>query len=409
MDTDQRQPGNPIFDRGTNSDPAFRKNKQEQRPAVSEPFVEEIPLQEATEQDVDSTAKETPEVAKETKAQNDVVVKEAEKEVVSEKSDSDATQPIEISIDNDFNETKPTEAAKETETEITEDMVKKFLAKKGIEVESLEDLSRKEALSEQVQKFKEFEEQTGRGILDFVNTQKDWSKESQEATLREFLKFDQPGYSDEDIEDQIKLWTVSEDDEDELSPKELSEKKLESKRQYNKALAYMQNKAKEFATPLNRVEQPQSEEDIAKAYKPYWDKRDKSIQSFNEVKMKLGDKEISLGITQEDKAVLARLTQSQETIFEPYILVDAKEGDVRINTDSLVFNQAWSIPQIRNRFISEIAKHVQSMSIEKFSRENRNVTLDGNKTAAPTPPSRSGLTVVSTSKNTGRRIGQPII
>jgi len=241
---------------------------------------------------------------------------------------------------------------------------------------------------------------------DFLNSQRDWSKESKEDTLREFLKYEYPNSTDEDLDTRVELLTLTEEDEDEMSPKDLKSKKLEINQVYNKALDFMQKKSKEFATPKKADAKPMTEEDAAKAHRPYWDKRDKSLASLNEIKMRLGDNEISLTISKEHKAMLATQTQTVDSLFQSYVQ-EAKEGEVGVNTDSLLLDQAWANPAIRNTLLADFSKQIQSLTIDEFSKKNRNVNLGKQQKVLPNQNSKAGVTISSTSgssKNMGKAL-----
>jgi hypothetical protein len=386
MDTTEEQTkapiekGNSLFQRGAAADPTLNGSpkKETPQPKAEEPIVEDQPTK--------------PISTKETEIENEVEDPKPEAPKASDDREKEA---------------KTEEAPKGTENAITDEAVLGYLKTKGIDVDDINNLARKETLSENVQKFKDFEEQTGRGMTDFLNSQKDWAKESKDSTLREFLKYEYPSYSEEDLEEHMNMITLTEDDEDEMSAKEISKKKLESKQLYNKALDFMQKKSKEFASPTKTNAQPQTEEQVAESYKPYWSKRDKSLQSFNDIKMSLGGQEISLPISKEQKSMLASATQSIDSLFQPYVQ-EAQKGEVGVNTDSLIEDQAWANKSIRATLLADFSKQLQSITIDNFSKENRNVTLGKNKKGNPKPESKAGLTVVSKSNNSNR-IGKALI
>jgi hypothetical protein len=405
MDTTEEQAQAPIergtslFQRGAAADPTLNglPKKETPQPKAEEPIVEDQPTKPIS-------TKET-EVEKEVEDPKP----EAPKASDDREEEEGGYQPLDLSFGKEEpkKEAKTEEAPKGTENAITDEAVLGYLKTKGIDVDDISNLARKETLSENVQKFKDFEEQTGRGMTDFLNSQKDWSKESKDSTLREFLKYEYPSYSEEDLEEHMNMITLTEDDEDEMSAKEISKKKLESKQLYNKALDFMQKKSKEFATPTKTNAQPQSEEQVAESYKPYWNKRDKSLQSFNEITMSLGGKEISLPISEEQKSMLATATQSIDSLFQPYVQ-EAQKGEVGVNTDSLIEDQAWANKSIRASLLADFSKKLQSIVIDTFSKENRNVTLGKNSKGNPKQESKAGLTVVSKSKNSNR-IGKALI
>ena len=382
---------------------------QKQEPAETKPVEKKEPSQVKVDDIKKTEEPKEPNTSKETKDEEGKVISKVDDKKSSEdREEEGGYKPVELT----FNQEEPKEKAspentsKETENVITDEAVREYLKTKGLDVDSLDQLSRKETLSEPVQKFKEFEEQTGRGMEDFLNSQRDWSKESKEDTLREFLKYEYPNSTDEDLDTRVELLTLTEEDEDEMSPKDLKSKKLEINQVYNKALDFMQKKSKEFATPKKADAKPMTEEDAAKAHRPYWDKRDKSLASLNEIKMRLGDNEISLTISKEHKAMLATQTQTVDSLFQSYVQ-EAKEGEVGVNTDSLLLDQAWANPAIRNTLLADFSKQIQSLTIDEFSKKNRNVNLGKQQKVLPNQNSKAGVTISSTSgssKNMGKAL-----
>ena len=272
----------------------------------------------------------------------------------------------------------PVEEQQET-VSMSEENVLQFLKKQFpdafAEVNGLSELSKKEELPEPVKAFNKFHKETGRGLKDFYNMQKDWSNESPESTIREFYKMTSEGLSDEDIETQLELITVNEDDEFNLSEDEFKRRSLDFKKEHAKALKFMQNKSKEFATPLENAQaqtqhKPMTEEEIAKSYQPYWDARDKSLESYNEIEFSIGIGDVKVPITEDMKKMISERSMTDQSVFQPWI----KDG--KVDAKEIVENIGWAIPEVRKQLLSQIAEQINAISLEDFSKKNRNVNLD---------------------------------
>lgn len=268
---------------------------------------------------------------------------------------------------------------KQEAVSMSEESVLQFLKKQFpdafAEVNGLSELSRKEELPEPVQAFNKFHKETGRGLKDFYNMQKDWSNESPESTIREFYKMTSEGLSDDDIETQLELITVKEDDEFNLSEDEFKRRSLDFKREHAKALKFMQNKSKEFAAPLESAQaqnqhKPMTEEEIAKSYQPYWDARDKSLESYNEIEFSIGIGDVKVPITEDMKKMISERSMTDQSVFQPWI----KDG--KVDAKEIVENIGWAIPEVRKQLLSQIAEQINAISLEDFSKKNRNVNLD---------------------------------
>jgi len=345
-------------------------------------------VEQATEQ-AETQTQATPEQSQETitypntKAPKETETQVVEEEVVVEQVAETKAEPkkeevkapkkdFEVSFNKEPKQ--KTETQKETQT-VTEDVVLKFLNEQGIKASTLQDIQTKEELSDPVKQFKKFHEETnGRGIEDFYNSQKDWAKEPKDKTLAAYYKFKNPNMSDEDIADTIDLKTVTEEDEDTLSERELKSRKIEYNRTYAEALAFMQDKAKDFKTSLKSVEPQQRQltpEEIEKYYQPYWAKRDKSLKELNEIGISLGKiGDINLNITPKQKELVSKYTQTQEAFFERW-----KDKDGGINPDTSNLDTLWSIPEARQELIADMLDQAHTLFMEDFSKTNRNVDL----------------------------------
>ena len=298
---------------------------------------------------------------------------------------------------------------KETEP-MSEQSVLSFLKTKGIEVATINDLSKKEVLSEPVLEFKKFNEKTGRGVEAYLNSKKDWGKSSEDDTIKEYYRYSEPNLSESDIENELVLIKLTEDERDDLSEREVREVDQKYRKTYAKALSYMKNVSNEYSIPREekKIEKKQvSEEDLAKAYKPYWDKRDSSLKKLNDISIKvdnLGD--IKLPITQSQKDMIAQATQTQDDYFSRWMGEDGT-----IDTDKSSLDVAFSIREIRDVLHSEMINQVYNLLKEQESRTRRNVTLDnyGNRSNDSQTGKKGVITFNSKDEKSGSKMGQPLI
>lgn len=124
-----------------------------------------------------------------------------------------------------------------------------FLKKsKGLDVESFDDLlkpkeSRK--LSPEVEKFLEFSDKTGNtNYNDFLATQKDWSVESKDTVIKEYLKIENPTLSEKQIDFLYnKDYNYDEDIDDE---DEVMLKSINVERDFQKGVKLLDARKEEF-------------------------------------------------------------------------------------------------------------------------------------------------------------------
>jgi hypothetical protein len=329
---------------------------------------------------------------------------ETTKKEEAPKADAKAESDFEVNFGS-TNKTETKEKDNKGETpSLSEEQVLGYLKSINpeLEIEKLSDLSKKETLPESVLKFKKFVEETGRtDIKDFYNTQRDWTKESDESLIKEFYKLQDPNATDEDVNLQYELLQVTEDDEDNLSERELKQRQLEFKNTKNKALNYLEEKRKEYQTPKAVQPKAPTKEEIAAAYKPYWEQRDKALDELKEFKFTTSVGDVEVEFSEDDKKLISQYTQTQEDYFKDW------QGEKGLNAKQVVEDTGWRIPAIREKKIAEIARQVHALTLEQFSKQNRNVKLD--PVPQKTQEAKKGSLEVIGGDNQSQRFGQPLI
>lgn len=333
---------------------------------------------------------------------------EVKSDVSPAKESPQETKPaLKVDFGNQKQETKPEATAPREETPtVSESQVLDYLKNNGLKVEKLSDLTQKVELNEQVEKFRKFNEETGLGAKEYYSLNRDWSSEPKESRILEYLKLNNPNLSDSDIQVQLELLAVTEDDEQELSENELKRKKLEFNKLDAKALGFLKQKQKEFEPPknVNREVTSPTEEDIAKAHRPYWDSRDKSLSTFNEVKFNIeGMGEINIPVTEEDKKLISENTQTLDS------MVNRWKKDDGLNTDSLVKDNGWGIESIRQKWISSIVEQTNALTLENFSKENRHVDLDKTPSSASETNQNERLIIQRPKNRQKEKFGTPLV
>ena len=273
-------------------------------------------------------------------------------------------------------EPKPSTDNKQETVSVTREVVLDFLKKNGFDdIKDLNELSKPETLPEAVAKFKEYHEETGRGIKDFYNLQKDWKSEPKESAIKEYLRLKHPDLDEDQINTQFDVFNVTEEDEEQLSPRELTRAKAEFDKTYSDALSFLNQKTKEYNVPLENVQKPNaqpSKEDIAKAHEPYWKERDNFLKDFNEIKFNIeGIGEIKINIDEDDKSAITQRTETVDSMIASW-----QNDDKSVNHSKLVPDNAWAIPSVREKMLKSIIEQTHTLTLEKFSKENRNVDLD---------------------------------
>ena len=308
--------------------------------------------------------------------------KEETKEELAKKDDKE--EPFKVAFKKEDVITPTPTLTKETATEVTEEAVLGYLQANGINVSATSELSQKEVLPTAVAKFKEFVEKTGRdGIKDFYNAQRDWAKEPKETTIKEFLRYQNPQISEEDIDRQYQLKLVEELTNDEIGDLEDRDLREREQRQldFNKlsveAVSFMAGISKELGAPMEssiRTAKPPTAEQIAEQYRPYREARDKSLTNLNEIVLPLEMGDIKIPISKDMKGLISNISETQESFFTPFA---DKEGRIskQESTDPLVEALAWYHPETRQQMQISMLEQFHALTLDKFSKENRNVDL----------------------------------
>ena len=354
------------------------------------------------------TPAETVKESVDTKTEDDKPREQEKKDTVKKEEAPKADAKAESDFEVNFGSTPKTEPKekdiKEETPSLSEAQVLSYLKSINpeLEIEKLSDLSKKETLPESVLKFKKFVEETGRtDIKDFYNTQRDWTKESDESVIKEYYKLQDPNATDEDVNLQYELLQVTEDDEDNLSERELKQRQLEFKNIKNKALNFLEQKRKEYQTPKAPQPKAPTKEEIAAAYKPYWEQRDKALDELKEFKFTTSVGDVEVEFTEDDKKLISQYTQTQEDFFKDW------QGETGLNTKQVVEDTGWRIPAIREKKIAEIARQVHALTLEQFSKQNRNVKLD--PVPQKTQEAKKGSVEVIGGDNQSQKFGVPLI
>ena len=363
----------------------------EPKPTVTDAADTQKPKETSTQNNVEEQQQQKPKGETQNQTQT---------EKPSEKGDENKPQPkdeikkpslkIDFGGNTNDNEAKPNQQSNEVTRAVTENDVIDFLKKQGLDISKISEVSKKVTLNEEVAKFQKYNEETGRGISDFYNLQKDWNKVSKEERIKSYLRVKHPNLSDEDIQNQFDLISVTEEDEDNLSERELKKARLEFSKLDSEALSFLSQKSKEYAVPLGQAHQHKAPtaEDIAKAHQPYWTARDNSLKKLNEISFNIdGVGEIKLSVDEDDKKFITHNTETVDSFIQRW-----QNGD-SLDTERLVEDTLWSNPSSRQKLIQSIVEQVHALTLDNFSKQNRNVNLDGQPPKQTPTEKNSGLII----------------
>jgi hypothetical protein len=253
---------------------------------------------------------------------------------------------------------EPTEVTPTTTPAIESDTVKSFLKEKyGIEVENLEDLKPKEVakLSPEMEKFVEFTKETNNtSYSDFLETQKDWSQESQESVLKASMKIEKPYLNDEEIDILFS---------DKYGVEELDEFADESEIRANKLKEITAKD--DFQKGLKLLEENKEKYKVAKGF-------DETIpQEFREAKTVI--EKLQLQQEEDDKLIAANrsdyLAQTERIFSNDFKGFEVKVGDesMFIKPENLAETKKTqsSLDEFNNKYFDKLGKVIDPEGLHK--------------------------------------------
>lgn len=108
--------------------------------------------------------------------------------------------------------------------------------------------SESKELPEDVKKYLEFKEETGRGYSDFLEYQRDFTELDEQDIVKRYMMEMNPEFDNEDVQDEfLEAYAYDEDLDDE---KDIRKKTRAFKKAYADALEYFNSKKEKYAIPL---------------------------------------------------------------------------------------------------------------------------------------------------------------
>lgn len=172
--------------------------------------------------------------------EDNVIVPVAEAEIPAQEEVVEQVQEQEAKVEEEY------EAV-----ELNEDLAIKYLAEsKGMTVEEFQDsLTPKEQkkYAPAMEKFNEFIEKTGNtNYNDFLETQKDWSAESEESRLRNYIKLSNPDLTDKEANRLYEKQYGMEHLDEDIDEDEILDRRINIKTDLKKADAFFDKRKEEF-------------------------------------------------------------------------------------------------------------------------------------------------------------------
>jgi len=236
--------------------------KQEEQQPVQEQATEAPEVQETQE----------PEVQTEVKIED---VAQQEQEVVSEQVEEQAQE-----VQQDVEVEKP--------IELDDTSILSYLKDRhNLEVESIDVLKntgnkQEQSIPEDIAKFMEYKNETGRSFDDYAKLQQDWTQVEDTTVLREYYRQDKPHLDAEEIDFLINeeySYDAELDDE-----KDIKKKKIAYKEELSKARSYFEGLKEKYKAPLESrdAEIPDNYKEAFSFYNQYREQSEQETKAQEE-------------------------------------------------------------------------------------------------------------------------------
>lgn len=339
-------------------------------------------------------------------------VQEVEKELL-EKHEQQMKEEEQATQEPVTNEETP---AEEQKFEIKdEDVLSHIKDRYGKEINSLDELfSERESspeLPEDVEAFFKYKKETGRGLNDFMQLNKNYDEMDSDVLLADYYKQTEEGLDEDDINDLIdSKFGYDEDLDDESLVKK---QKLAKKRELNKAKKFFKEQQEAYKVPLESSKEP-ADAKYDEELRSYRDKMKEaeSIEAENQKKREWFSKKTDELFSDEFKgfefnvndekitfkpADAAELKNSQQS---PMNFINKYIGEDGLLKDAAGYHRALSMAMNPDKFAKFFYEQGQAAAVDGMAKKSKNIDMDTRR--APEVTKKGGMQVRSVSQDSGR-------
>jgi len=341
-------------------------------------------------------------------------------EKFSEALETDGTTDNTVTLTDESNTTtdEATPVAEQntetTSSEVTEDDVLKFIGKRyGKEINSLDEFNQtreeNEPLPEDVSKYLKYKKDTGRGINDFYELQKDYDEVAPDKLLADYLSATEKGLDADDIQDLMEEYSFDEDLDDE---KQIRKIKLSKKKIIAKAKDYFADQQEMYKVPLESrgtdIELPAEEEEEYKQYvanaktvqertkrnrEVYLQKTSDVFDEFKGFEFELDGNKVLF--SPGDAAELKKTHSNPVDFSKKY---QAEDGTL---TNAAGYHKSLAMAMQPDRFAKFFYEQGKSAAADESMRKMKNVNMT-TRSAPETSSTKSGMQIKSVTPDHGR-------
>tara|TARA_R110001592_G_scaffold151159_1_gene377383 strand:- start:35 stop:1177 length:1143 start_codon:yes stop_codon:yes gene_type:complete len=336
------------------------------------------------------------EVTKEEKSRVQVeteMLKKHEEKFEDTSSDNNGIEKVDMTNPTPVKETEVVDTPVEAELpELNDDDVLSYIKKRyDKDIVSVDELfAEKEAnddLPEDVSAYLKYKQETGRGINDFYNLQKDIDSMDDNAVLANYYASTEEGLDEIDIQDIIDEKFSFDEDLDE--PKEIKKVKLAKKRELAKAKKFLNEQKDKYNIPLESSGGALSEdqEKNINAYKSYVEES-KSLEEKNRIKAKFFTDKTNEVFSSDFKGFDFNVSDNKIN-FKPGTAEELKNvqsnvgnfigkylDDNGLITDAVGYHKALSVAMNPDKFAQYFYDQGVANAVDNVSRKSKNINMD---------------------------------
>ena len=282
------------------------------------------------------------------------------------------------------------------------------------DIKSVDDLfAEKEAnldLPEDVSAYFKYKQETGRGIEDFYNLQKDFDSMDDNAVLANYYSSVEEGLDEIDIQDLIEDKFSYDEELDEA--REIKKLKLAKKRELAKAKKFLNEQKDKYNIPLESSGGGLSEdqEKNLNAYKSYIEES-KSLEEANSKKAEFFVKKTNDVFNSDFKGFDFNVSDSKLT-FKPGTAEELKNKQSNVGnfisqyvgkdgliTDAVGYHKALSVAMNPDKFAQYFYDQGVANAVDNVSRKSKNINMDIRQQSQTVSKDGMKIRPVSNSRN----------
>jgi hypothetical protein len=319
---------------------------------------------------------------------------------------SPETDKVEVSSDTETTTETKEEPQEQSGGLEDKDVLEYIKNRYNKEINSVEDLftqrEENEELPEDVSAFFKYKKETGRGIQDYMNLQKDYDEMEADSVIANYYAQTEEGLDEIDIQDLMDDRFGYDEDVDE--ERDIKKRKLAHKRELAKAKKFFKEQQEQFRIPLessgeagspeqreefNRyksyVEDSKTrEEQMKKRYDWFVDKSQEVFSSdFKGFNFTVNDKQYTY--KPGDGQELFNKQKDVNNFIQPYL-----DPDTGMMKDAQGYHRAMSIAMNPERFAKFFYEQGKAEAIDNVSKKSKNIDM---VRKAPQSMNKNGLKI----------------